>query len=218
MAAGGIPLFFLVLLLFLLRGLSLSRERFYLFSVRSVFGSLTFSGIPLGSTWWVGRRRRGLPPWPWGCLGLSGVAFVLTLLELHRSESVSVSRALGRTLRRLARNPLVLVILAGIALGLANVAISRFFLQILCYLSGAMAPLALMCPGRFPSTEGRIRPCPRPWRSAFCGSRFSPPHPPFLCARLLGLSALGTKIVVLLNGTPLALNMLVLSQRYGFYV
>lgn len=45
-AAGGIPLFLLVFILVLLRGLGLSRERFYLLSVSSVFGSLAFFGIP----------------------------------------------------------------------------------------------------------------------------------------------------------------------------
>jgi len=37
-------------------------------------------------------------------------------------------------------------------------------------------------------------------------------------ARVLGLSSLETTILVIMNGTPLAVNMMVLSQRYGFYV
>jgi len=215
-AAGGIPLFLLVFILVLLRGLGLSRERFYLLSVSSVFGSLAFFGIPFIEYVVGGEEAPRLAALAVGLLAPFGVAFVLTLLELHRSEAVGISRALGRTLRRLGRNPLILSIVLGVALGLSQVELPRFLLQILGYLSGTMAPLALFALGVF--LYGRpYKALPQALGLALLRLALLPALT-LLCARLLGLPALETTILVLMNGTPLAVNMIVLSQRYEFHV
>lgn len=215
-AAGGIPLFLLVFILVLLRGLGLSRERFYLLSASSVFGSLAFFGIPFIEYVVGGEEAPRLAALAVGLLAPFGVAFVLTLLELHRSEAVGISRALGRTLRRLGRNPLILSIVLGVALGLGQVELPRFLLQILGYLSGTMAPLALFALGVF--LYGRpYKALPQALGLSLLRLALLPALT-LLCARLLGLPALETTILVLMNGTPLAVNMIVLSQRYEFHV
>ncbi|MFN3346784.1 MAG: AEC family transporter, partial [Candidatus Bipolaricaulaceae bacterium] len=151
-----------------------------------------------------------------GLLGPLGVAFVLTLFELHLNAGESVFRALLRTARRLGRNPLILAIGLGLTLGAAQAALPRFFLQILRYLSGAVAPLALFALGVF--LYGR------PYRALRQAVGLSLlrlavlPGLTFLCARLFGLPPLETAVLVLMNGTPLAVNMIVLSQRYAFHV
>ncbi len=216
LAAGGIPLVVLVSLLLLLRGLGLSRARFYLLSVSAVFGSLAFFGIPFIEYGVGGEEAARLAALAVGLLGPLGVAFVLTLLELHMNAQESVFRAVLSTARRLGRNPLILAIGLGMALGGARVALPRFFLQILRYLSGAVAPLALFGLGVF--LYGRPY---RALRQAFALSLLRLavlPGLTFLCARLLGLPPLETAVLVLMNGTPLAVNMIVLSQRYAFHV
>ncbi len=216
MAAGSAPLVLLVLLLVLLRGLGLSRERFYLLSVSAVFGSLAFFGLPFIEYVVGGEEATRLAALAVGLLAPFGVAFVLTLLELYPAAGEGVSRALLRTLRRLGRNPLILAIVLGLTLGLGQVALPLFLVQILRYLSGTMAPLALFALGVF--LYGRPY---RALRQAFALSLLRLavlPGLSFLCARLLGLSPLQATVLVLMNGTPLAVNMIVLSQRYGFHV
>jgi len=96
-----------------------------------------------------------------GLLAPFGVAFVLTLLELHQNQEGPWVRAVGKTLRRLARNPLILSILMGLALGIGKAELPRFFQQILRYLSGTVAPLALFSLGSF-FLAGPTKPFPKP--------------------------------------------------------
>jgi len=214
--AGGGPLFLLVLLLGLLRLLRLSRENFYLLSVSTVFGSLAFFGIPFVEYAVGGEEALKLAALSVGLLAPFGVAFVLTLLELHQNQEGPWVRVMGKTLRRLAQNPLILSILMGLALGIGKVELPRFFQQILRYLSGIVAPLALF------SLEVFL--FGRPYKAipkALGLSLLRLAILPALTlgfARVLGLSSLETTILVIMNGTPLAVNMMVLSQRYGFYV
>jgi len=214
--AGGGPLFLLVLLLGLLRLLRLSRENFYLLSVSTVFGSLAFFGIPFVE-YAVGREEAlKLAALSVGLLAPFGVAFVLTLLELHQNQEGPWVQAVGKTLRRLARNPLILSILMGLALGIGKVELPRFFQQILRYLSGTVAPLALFSLGVF--LFGRpYKAIPKALGLSLLRLAILPALT-LGFARVLGLSSLETTILVIMNGTPLAVNMMVLSQRYGFYV
>ena len=214
--AGGSPLFLLVLLLGLLRLLRLSRENFYLLSVSTVFGSLAFFGIPFVEYAVGGEEALKLAALSVGLLAPFGVAFVLTLLELHHNQEGPWVQAVGKTLRRLARNHLILSILMGLALGIGKVELPRFFQQILRYLSGTVAPLALFSLGVF--LFGRPY---KAIRKALGLSLLRLAILPALTlgfARVLGLSSLATTILVIMNGTPLAVNIMVLSQRYGFYV
>jgi len=115
------PLFLLVLLLGLLRLLRLSRENFYLFSVSTVFGSLAFFWDSICRV----RRGRGGGPEARGafrgpsCSIRRGVCAYVTRTP-PQPEGPWV-RAVGKTLRRLARNPLILSILMGLALGIGKV-------------------------------------------------------------------------------------------------
>jgi len=214
--AGGGPLFLLVLLLGLLRLLRLSRENFYLLSVSTVFGSLAFFGIPFIEYAVGGEEALKLAALSVGLLAPFGVAFVLTLLELHQNQEGPWVRAVGKTLRRLARNPLILSILMGLALGIGKVELPRFFQQILRYLSGTVAPLALFSLGVF--LFGRpYKAIPKALGLSLLRLAILPALT-LGFARVLGLSSLETTILVIMNGTPLAVNMMVLSQRYGFYV
>jgi malonate transporter len=214
--AGGGPLFLLVLLLGLLRLLRLSRENFYLLSVSTVFGSLAFFGIPFIEYAVGGEEALKLAALSVGLLAPFGVAFVLTLLELHHNQEGPWVRAVGKTLRRLARNPLILSILMGLALGIGKVELPRFFQQILRYLSGTVAPLALFSLGVF--LFGRpYKAIPKALGLSLLRLAILPALT-LGFARVLGLSSLETTILVIMNGTPLAVNMMVLSQRYGFYV
>jgi predicted permease len=214
--AGGGPLFLLVLLLGLLRLLRLSRENFYLLSVSTVFGSLAFFGIPFVEYAVGGEEALKLAALSVGLLAPFGVAFVLTLLELHQNQEGPWVQAVGKTLRRLARNPLILSILMGLALGIGKVELPRFFQQILRYLSGTVAPLALFSLGVF--LFGRpYKAIPKALGLSLLRLAILPALT-LGFARVLGLSSLETTILVIMNGTPLAANMMILSQRYGFYV
>ncbi len=216
MLAGGAPLVLLVLLLAFLRPLGLPQEKFYLLAVSTVFGSLAFFGIPFVEYGVGGEEATKLAALAVGLLAPFGVGFVLTLLELHGNQGEPWTQAVRKTLRRLARNPLILSILVGVVLGLTETELPRFLHQVLRYLSGAVAPLALFALGAF--LFGR------PYKALSKALGLSLlrlavlPALTWAFALLLGLPELETTILVIMNGTPLAVNMVVLSQRYAFYV
>lgn len=214
--AGGAPLGLLIFLLGVLRPLGLPREKFYLLGVSSVFGSLAFFGLPFVSYAVGGEEALRLSALAVGLLAPFGVGFVLTLLELHQHRDQPALRAVRNTLLRLARNPLIASIVLGVALGLGRVELPAFLAQVLRYLSGAVAPLALFSLGVF--LYGR------PYKAVPLALGLGLlrgvvlPGLTLGFARVMGLPPLETTILVIMNGTPLAVNMIVLSQRYGFHV
>ena len=71
----------------------------------------------------------------------------LALAEAAQQEGGSIKRAIGQTLKRLARNPLILAILIGGLLSLSQVSIPVAPLKVIEMLSHASAPVALFVIG-----------------------------------------------------------------------
>lgn len=214
--AGVAPLFLAVLLLALLRFFRISKEQFYLFAVSTVFGNLVAFGIPFVEYAIGGAEVTRLGALAVGVLVAFGVGLALTLLELYQAREAHWREAAKRTALGLARNPLVIAIVLGGILGAAKVELPRFIVQILRYLSAAVVPLALFSLGVF--LYGRpYRALPTALGLALLRLVFLPSLTLAL-AWGLGLPGEEVTVLVVMNGTPLAVNLTVLAQRYGFFM
>jgi len=214
MGAGLVPIAALLGAYFLIRRVGGGKELFYLLTTSTVFGSLAFFGVP-----YVEYVLGPGEPERLAALIITAVApptviLVLTFLELYGIEG-SLGKALGKVAVRLSRNPLIIAIALGASLSLAEVSLPRFLVQSLSYLSSATAPVALFSLGVF--LYGRSYRSFVPALGLSALRLLILPGITFLVAWTLGFSALERDVLVFMNGTPIAVNMIVLSQRYRYH-
>lgn len=216
LAAGAGPM---IALIFVFLGLSrLSpaiRARFHLFSVATVFGSLGFFGIPFVEVVLGPGEAVRLSVAFLAALAPFSVGLVLALLELHNLNEPRIGPALAKVLRRFSRNPLIIAILIGLALSFSRLPLPVFLHKMLSVLGGSTVPVALFSLGVF--LYGRKI------RKLLVAAALTIlrlvilPALTLTFARFLRLAPEAQEVAVIMSGTPLAVNMVVLSARYNFF-
>ncbi len=192
-----------------------ARTTRYLVVLATIFGSLAFFGIPFVEFSLGPEEPVRLASLATAGLGPVTVALVLFLLEAHGVQRAHWGDRAKAVARRLARNPLILSIALGLALSAARLSFPQPVASALRLLGSTTAPVALFTLGVF--FYGR------PYRNLLRGLALSLPRLvvlpalTYLAVRWTGLPALEGAVLVLLNGTPLAVNTIVLSQRYRFH-
>ncbi len=204
-----------VVLALLSRVFGLARGTFVLIAVSTVFGSLAFFGIPFVIFAFPGVEAERLAALAAASTSLAAVAVTIALLEYARLESPGFLAGLRLVGSRLGRNPLVLSIAVGVVLsasgarltlpierplhmlGTTTATVSFFMLGAFLYGRryvnlGAAAGLALLRLGLLPLAA-------------------------LVVADFMGLAGLERTTAVLMNGMPVAVSLLVLSERYGFH-
>ncbi len=187
----------------------------YLVVLSTVFGSLAFFGIPFVEFSLGGEEPVRLASLATAGMGPVTVGLVLFLLEAHRVQRAHWGDRAKAVGRRLARNPLILSIFLGFLLSAVGWNLPGPVGKALRLLGTTTAPVALFTLGVF--FYGR------PYRHLLQGLALSLPRlvllpaATYLAANWAGLSSLEASVLVLLNGTPLAVNTVVLSQRYRFH-
>lgn len=216
LAAGAAPIAALLALLWLARlAFKLPRDRFYLLAVGSVFGSLAFFGLPFIEVVLGPQEPVRLAVAMIAAVAPFTVGLVLVLLELYGLEGVSVGRAIIDVARKFSRNPLIISLALGVAISLSGVGLPLFLRKMLDLLGGAAAPVALFSVGVFlygRRFEGLAQ------AAGLASLRlFFLPALTFLFVWLWGLGPAAREVAVLMNGTPIAVNLIVLSARYRFF-
>ncbi|MCX7750792.1 MAG: AEC family transporter [Candidatus Bipolaricaulota bacterium] len=213
MALGALPALVLGGLILLLR--PLARDLRYLLALTTVFGSLAFFGIPF-----VEFSLGPGEPVRLAALAVAGiapftVALSLVLLEAHGSGGMRPGAAVRRTVGRLSRNPLLLSLAVGLLLALTGIRLPPLLATPLATLGRTTAPVALVTLGVF--LYGRD------YRALLSAVGLAAPRLLLLPALTLlatawaGLSPLEGSVLVVMNGTPIAVNTIVLSSRYRFH-
>lgn len=214
--AGNLPVLGLAALVALGgRAFGLSADRRRLWLLGTVFGSLAFFGIPYLDLATGDPETVRLASLGAATVAPIGVALVLAVLERHRAPDLPAGRAARTLLMRLGRNPLMLSILAGIAWSLADLPLPVLATRSLQLLGRSTAPVALFTLGVY--LAGRE---PAAWVRALPLSVLRLVLLPGLTlavAWALGLGCREQVVLVVLNGTPIAVNLVVLSARYGFF-
>jgi predicted permease len=195
--------------------LRLTRKAAALVLVSTEFGSLAFFGIPFVIFAYPGSEARTLGTLAAAVASVPAVLVSISALEYARLEGAGFRAGLLSVLRGLARNPLILSIAAGLALSLLRLRLPEVVERPLLMLGTTTATVAFFMLG-----------------AALYGRRYADlglaaglaalrllllPLLAVAVAAALGLRGVPRDTAVLMHGMPVAVSMLVLSERYDLY-
>ncbi len=215
MLGGIIPILTAMMIYVLLYVTSwLSRNAFYLLTLSTIFGSLAFFGIPFVTFAFpgVGERLAALSS---AFIAMLSVTMSLVFLELYRLEGFTKWEGVKHVGTRLSRNPLIISILLGVSFSLVGFDIPAPVSDPLGMLGDTTSVVAIFMLGVFLYGR-RYTKIAYAFKLSLLRMVFLPAVA-FLSVRLLGLTGVEGSVLVIMNGTPVAISMIVLSERYDFY-
>ncbi|MFW6110496.1 MAG: AEC family transporter [Thermoproteota archaeon] len=215
MFAALIPILVAVTVLtFLYLILRFSSETFYLIILSTVFGSLAFFGIPFIS---FAFPNGGESTSTLATVAISPLSVTISILvlELYKTGETTLLTTLKIVLKRLAKNPLIISIIAGILFALSGIQIPTYIADPLHMLGGTTATVAIFMLGVF--LYGReYTNIAQALKLSVLRIIFLPLIA-FSITLFFNLSTLQRSTIILLNGMPVAISMIILSERYNFY-
>ncbi len=194
--------------------LRLSKDTVSLLILTTIFGSLAFFGIPFTSLAFPqdGERLATLSA---ATIAIVSVPISLTILELHKLQSAARWEGMKYVVRKLSRNPLILSIIFGIFFSLTNVEIPVPISNSLHLLGSTTSVVAIFMLGVF--LYGReYKNVAKAFELSLLRIVFLPTIA-FLSTILLGVTGTEGAVLVLMHGMPIAISMIVLSERYDFH-
>ena len=214
--AGIIPVFVvLTVYIFLYFVFRFSEDTLYLLILSTVFGSIAFFGIPFITFAFPTMQGEHLATLSAATIAIVSVTISITVLELYKLEKPTIRQGLKHVLKRFSRNPLIISILSGILLSLIGVEIPSPISTSLHMLGGTTSTVAVFMLGVF--LYGRkYTNIVEAFELSLLRIVFLP-IVAFLATMLFNLPSVERSVLVLMHGMPVALSMIVLSERYDFY-
>lgn len=142
----------------------------------------------------------------------TNLAVVPLMVVLNRNDGDA--RVLPMVLRDLARNPLIVSVLAGIGFNIAGAQEVTVLHETTQLLGAAALPIVLMCVGANLRLRA-MRASVMPLAIAICGKFMIFPIVTVILARMMGLSELETMIAVLFSAAPSASSAYTLARQLG---
>lgn len=216
MAAGVTPVFVaLILLVTLYFILRFSKNTLYLLIISTIFGSLAFFGIPFIMFAFPTREAEHLATLASATISTVIVIISITVLELYKLGEATLGEGLKLVARRLSRNPLIASILLGTLLSLSGIEIPAPLSTPLHMLGGTTATVAIFMLGVF--LYGRkYTNIALAFGLSLLRVLFLPTIA-LLTTNLFRMAGVEKYTLVLMHGTPIAISMIVLSERYNFF-
>jgi len=191
-----------------------SKNILYLLILSTIFGSLAFFGIPFIAFAFPGTGE------PVATLAAASISIVsvttsITTLELYRLQQSKILTGLKLVAQRLSKNPLILSIFFGVLLSLIKIEIPTPISQPLHMLGSTTSTVAIFMLGVF--LYGRkYTNISEALKLSMLRIVFLP-IVAFLTTMLFDFSTLERSALILMHGMPVAISMIVLSERYSFY-
>jgi predicted permease len=214
--AGLIPilavLIIYILLYFLFR---FSKNTLYLLILSTIFGSLAFFGIPFITFGFPTIEVEHLATLSAAFISIISVTISITILELYKIEESTSDKGLKHVLKSLSKNPLITSILLGILLSIIGIEVPSPLSTSLHMLGSTTSTVAIFMLGIF--LYGRkYKNITRAFKLSLLRIVFLPTVS-LLIAMLFNLPNVERSILVLMHGMPVAISMIVLSERYNFF-
>jgi malonate transporter len=215
--AAFVPVFTVVAIYLLLYWIiGFSRDRLYLLITCTVFGSHAFFGIPFIVFAFPTIQGEQLAILSASSISIVGVSISLTVLEFYKLGSVKIWEGIKQVAKRLSKNPLILSIFLGFLFSLFHVEVPHAFSTFLHMLGKTTATVAIFMLGVFlyGRTYSKIG-------EAFKLSLLRIivlPVIGLIAMKIFGFHGIERSVLVLMYSMPLALSMIVLSERYNFHV
>jgi len=202
---------FFLLLYFVFR---FPKNTFYLLTLSTIFGSLAFFGIPF-ITFAFPIEGEHLATLTSASISIVSVPTSLTILELYKLEKSTKLEGIKQVSRRLSKNPLIISVLSGIFLSLIGIEIPTPISAPLHMLGSTTSMKAFFMLGVF--LYGRkYTNIAKAFRLSILRIVFLPTLA-LLITRLFGFTGVEGSVLVLMHSMPVAISMIVLSERYDFY-
>ena len=216
MFAGVIPVFVvLTIYIFLYLIFRFSKNTLYLLILSTIFGSLAFFGIPFITFAFPTRQGEHLATLSAATIAIMSVTISITVLELYKLEKSTIWQGLKHVAKRLSKNPLIISILSGILLSLVGIEIPAPLSTSLHMLGGTTSTVAVFMLGVF--LYGRkYTNIVEAFGLSLLRIVFLP-IVALLTTMLFNLPAVERSVLVLMHGMPVAISMIVLSERYDFH-
>jgi malonate transporter len=215
MAAGITPVLIVFFFFYIISKIfPVSRNTRYLMTLSTIFGSWGFFGIPFVMFAFPTREAEKLAILSLVSIAVVSVTISITLLEYQKMEASTIWQGFSIVLKKLAKNPLIISIVLGLAIALLGINIPPLILQPIHMLGSTTATVAIFLLGVF--LYGRT------YTNLAYALRLSMlkviflPVIAFLTVGLFNLAQPHRSIIVLMHAMPVALSMIVLSERYDF--
>lgn len=213
--AAVIPVFVALAIYFVLYlTLGFSKDILYLLVLSTIFGSLAFFGIPFVT---FAFPNQGEPVATLAAVSISIVSVTISImvLELHKLEQTKILTGLKLVARRLSKNPLMISIFLGIVFSLLGIRVPTYVAEPLHMLGGTTSTVAIFMLGVF--LYGReYTNISQALKLSMLRIAFLPIIA-FVTTMFFDLSELERSTVVLMHGMPVAISMIILSERYDFH-
>ena len=200
------------ILYFLLR---FSKATLVLLIVSTVHGNLNYFGIPFVIFAFSSQETENIASLTAAAASAVGVSMTIAAFELYRLDTTTFEKGTRKIISNLLKNPLILSISAGFLLSVMGIKIPQPLSRPLHMMGVTTAPLAMFMLGAF--LYGRR------YNNIASASALAVlrmifmPLIALLLARAFNVSGLDLTIMVLMHSMPVAVSLIVLSERYDFY-
>ena len=216
MGAGILPVLIVFFLYFIISKIfGISRNTRYLLTLSTTFGSWGFFGIPFIMFAFPTREVERLAILALVSIAVVTVTISITMLEYQKLENPSVWKGLSTVLKKLARNPLIISIVLGTAVALLGFKIPSVAIRPIHMLGSTTAAVAIVLLGVF--LYGKK------YTNLNYAIRLSMlkvvflPSIALLVVKFLNIAEPQRSVIILMHAMPVALSMIVLSERYDFH-
>ena len=216
MGAGVLPVIIVFFLYLLISKIfSISRDTRYLLTLSTTFGSWGFFGVPFIMFAFPTREAERLAILALVSIAVVTVTISITMLEYQKLENPNLWIGLSTVLKKLARNPLIISIVLGTAVALSGLKIPSPVMQPIHMLGSTTAAVAIVLLGAFLYGK-KYSHLSYAFRLSLLKALFLPAIA-FFVVRLLNIAEPERSIIILMHAMPVALSMIVLSERYDFH-
>jgi len=214
-SAGIVPIFIVLAIYTVLYfAFRFPKNSLYLLILTTIFGSLAFFGIPFVTFAFPTEGER-LATLSAASISIVSVTISLSILEMYRLEKSTKWEGIKHVARRLSKNPLIISIVSGILLSLTRIEIPAPISMPLHMLGGTTSTVAIFMLGVF--LYGRkYTNISKAFKLSLLRIVFLPAIA-LLTTGLLGLTGVESSVLILMHGMPIAISMIILSERYDFY-
>jgi predicted permease len=216
MLAGVIPVLIVIPFYWLMRVIwRFSKNTLYLLILSTVFGSTAFFGIPFIMFAFPTDQGEHLAILSVVSISPVSITIAITTLELYKLGKTTIWKGLHQVVRKLSTNPLILSILSGILITFIGIEIPTPFSKSLHMLGSTTTIIAIFMLGVF--LYGRRYTNITKALALSLLRIIILPIVALLIIKMFNLPNIERTILVLMHSVPVAISMIILSERYGFF-
>ena len=216
MLAGVIPVLIVIPFYWLIRVIwRFSKDTLYLLILSTIFGSTAFFGIPFVMFAFPTDQGEHLAILSVVSISPVSITIAITTLELYKLGKTTIWKGLHQVAKKLSTNPLILSILFGIVITFIGIEIPAPLSKSLHMLGSTTAIIAIFMLGVF--LYGRKYTNITKALTLSLLRIIILPIIALLIIKMFNLPNIERTILVLMHSVPVAISMIILSERYEFY-